>query len=294
VFLLLALQSSCSGYTVVPTTLNITNVSNDSKQALLDRMSAFLKAEGFDDLGKDKEMIALFEKMDDKKDGVGDLKRTQLTRLNRELNFYHAGARLRLVWADYVDSDIPRDFPYSPPAKHFIEIQIFEERPGGFSANGLRVYNRLVSILRAQVGNAVVVIKGPVRANEADDSHSVLVDMVGLLIAYALSLCLSLFLTGGVSVYLLKKSHISHTKKRIIFVLVNAWLCMPIPLPVAFTDLLWPNLFAFPWLDVGYYQKLGPFFMVSLLGAVAVCSVVSMVKFRRVGEVEEPGEVIHS
>ncbi len=273
----------------MPATLNVTNVTADSKAALLGRVSAFLKTEGFSDLGKDKEMIALFEKSG----GLDDVNKTQLARLNRELNFYHADARLRVVWADYVDSDIPRNFPYAPPAKHFIEIQISEERPGGFSPNGQRVYNRLVSILRANAGTSVIVIKGPVLANEADDSHSVLKSIVGLLILYALPLCLSLLVTGSFSIYLLKKSHISQTKKRAVFVLVNAWLCMPIPLQAAYTDLLWPNLFAFPWLDFGYYKGLGLFFIVSLLGAVAVCSVVSMVKFKRTDEMENPGEVIH-
>ena len=151
-------------YDMVPAILNIAKVTNKSKGRLLELVNVTLKNDGFRDLGKDTEMIALFERSN----GNEVVKQFQLARLNREHHFVHSDYRLRVVLSDYVASELATDIEYAPPDKNFIEIRIYEERPDGFSANGLKFYKRFISTLQGHPGTSVSVIKAPVASKAVE------------------------------------------------------------------------------------------------------------------------------
>jgi hypothetical protein len=73
-------------------------MTDESKDQLLISVSRFLKREGFEDLGKYEQMIALIQQ-DHAMPATA--REEELARLNRERTFLSDPKHLRIVWADY-------------------------------------------------------------------------------------------------------------------------------------------------------------------------------------------------
>ncbi|MES2048261.1 MAG: hypothetical protein V4447_07665 [Pseudomonadota bacterium] len=158
VFALTTLEGCRWGYVMEPAILNIAGLTNESSEQLSSVVSHFLKQEGFEDLGKYNEMISLIEKGNMSE----DTKAEQLARLNRERNFLNRDKHLRIVWVDYINKEPPKGYlSYTPSSKQFIEINIYEEQPDGFSLYGRNFYIRFISTLRKHYGTSIVVVNEP-------------------------------------------------------------------------------------------------------------------------------------
>ena len=162
-----ALAGCGEGYRVDPASLNIVGITDESKDQLLILVSRFLKHEGFEDLGKYEQMIALIQQ-----DHAmpATVREEELAGLNRERTFLSDPKRLRVVWADYSHAQ-PTELSllrYKPSSDHFIELSVYEERPGGFSPEGIQFYSRFLSVLQEQFGAEVVVANKPPPTDEAE------------------------------------------------------------------------------------------------------------------------------
>jgi hypothetical protein len=280
-FVVLAALGACGeGYEVKPAILDLTVATEDSKQELASTVSGVLKAAGFEDLGRYDEMIALTRQNPAMSEQA---KEAQLARLNRERTFLNESRHLRVVWADYTNAK-PAELAllrYSAPMDPFVEISIYDGRPGGFGADALQFYSGFLSALRDKYGAAVVVAKEPPPTNDAEYRRVTTNNVIATILGWLVALLLSLLFTGLLSVYLLKKLSISNTTRRIIFVLVNTWLVAPLPFQGGFIFVFpGPNLIAFPWTDWAYYSHVASFAAVSFPCALAVCTAVSMVLFK--------------
>ena len=92
-----ALGGCGEGYRLDPACLNVTGITDESKTQLLASVSRFLKRQGFDDMGKYDEMIALIQQDHAMPTTVRE---EELSRLNRERTFLSDLKHLRIVWAD--------------------------------------------------------------------------------------------------------------------------------------------------------------------------------------------------
>jgi hypothetical protein len=268
------------GYRIDPACLNVTDITDDSKQQLLASVSHFLKGEGFEDLGKYEEMIALIRQ---DRAMPASAKQEELARLNRERTFLSDPHHLRIVWADYSNA-APADYRllrYKPSSEHFIELNIYEERPGGFSSDGIRLYERFLSALQKQFGASVVVVKTPPPANEAEYRRITRANEIGAVVGWIIAALVGLFFTGLLSVYLLNRLKTSTMARRLIFVLVNTWLVAPLPFPGGYIFVFpGPNLIAFPWTDWDFYSKVASYARVSFPCALVLCALISALFFR--------------
>src|ERR1700733_10059414 len=268
------------GYRIDPACLNVTDITDDSKQQLLAPVSRFLKGEGFEDLGKYEEMIALI-RQDHAMPAAA--KQEELARLNRERTFLSDPHHLRIVWADYSNA-APADYRllrYKPSSDHFIELNIYEERPGGFSSDGIQFYERFLSTLQKQFGASVIVVKDPPPTDEAEYRRITRVNTIGGIVGWLIAALLGLLFTGSLSGYLLKQFKISTMARRLIFIVVNTWLVAPLPFQGGYIFVVpGPNLIAFPWTDWDYYSKVASYAHVSLPCALVLCALVSMLLFR--------------
>jgi hypothetical protein len=134
----LAMLAGCGeGYVDEPARLNVIGMTDDSKkQQLLDNVATFLRKEGFEDFGRYDEMIALIQQDHAMPTKVRE---DELARLNRERTFLNDPLHLRIIWADYsVAAPAELALLRYTASFPFIEINIYEERPGGFSAEGQR------------------------------------------------------------------------------------------------------------------------------------------------------------
>jgi hypothetical protein len=268
------------GYRIDSACLNVTDVTDESKQQLLASVSRFLAGEGFEDLGKYEEMIALIQQ-----DHAmpASARQEELARLNRERTFLSDPHHLRIVWADYSNA-APVDYRllgYKPSSDRFIELNVYEERPGGFSADGIRFYERFLSALQKQFGASVVVVKTPPPTNESEYRRITLVNEIGAVVGWLIAALVGLLLTGILSVYLLNRLKTSTMARRLIFVLVNTWLVAPLPFPGGYIFVFpGPNLIAFPWTDWDFYSKVASYARVSFPCALVLCALISVLLFR--------------
>jgi hypothetical protein len=268
------------GYRIDRACLNVTGITDDSKELLLASVSRFLKVEGFEDFGTYEEMIALI-RQDHAMPAAA--KQEELARLNRERTFLSDSHHFRVVWADYSNA-APADYRllrYKPSSDHFIELNIYEERPGGFSSDGIKFYERFLSTLQKQFGASVIVVKDPPPTNEAEYRRITRVNTIGGIIGWLIAALLGLLFTGSLSGYLLKRFKISTMARRLIFILVNTWLVAPLPFQGGYIFVFpGPNLIAFPWTDWGFYSKVASYARVSFPCALVLCALISVLLFR--------------
>ena len=279
--LTVALLGGCGeGYELKPAILNVLVATEESEQELTTTVSSVLKAEGFEDLGRFDEMIA-FVRLDSAMPPKA--KESELARLYRERTYLNDSRHLRVVWADYTNAK-PADVAllrYTAPSEPFVEISIYDERPGGFGAKGLGFYSGFLSALRDKHGAAVVVAKEPPPTNDAEYRRINANNAIAAILAWFVAVLVSLLFTGLLSVYLLKKLGISNRTRRVIFVLVNTWLVAPLPFQGGFIFVFpGPNLIAFPWTDWGYYSRVASYAAVSFPCALVVCAAVSILLFK--------------
>ena len=285
VVLTLAALGGCGeGYRLEPAILNINGITDASKGQLLTVVSRFLKQDGFEDLGRDDATISLMQRGPMREHAKAQLIAPLIAWLNRERTFLNRTSHLRIVWADYSNGELPTgalSLRYTPSATNFIEISIYEERPGGFSPNGQQFYGRFLSALREQYGTSVLVVKQPPPTDAAEYWRITVVNTITTVVWASIALCIPLLLTGSLSVYLLRRLPFSDVARRIIFALVNTWLVAPLPFQAAWIAvILAPNLFAFPWTNLDYYHRVATYAAVSFPCTLVVCAAVSLLLFK--------------
>jgi len=286
--LLLTILAGCGeGYRIVPARLNIVVVP-ESFPGAATTVHDFLVREGFDDLGKYEEMIALI-----RQDSVmpPSVKREQLVRLDREYTYLNRRHHLRVVLSNYADGVPPEiSLSYTRISDHFIELAIYDERPGGFGPYGLAFYDRLVSALKQRYGASLREIRFPPPTNEAEYRRITTENTIAGIVVWSLAFALPFLVTGSLSRHVLQKLKISTNLKRLIFVVINGWLVAPLPFPAAFILVIpLPNLFAFPWTSTDYYSRVASFAAVSFPVTFLVCAVASLFLFRMTVEARGTG-----
>jgi hypothetical protein len=225
-------------------------------------------------------MIALFERDRSMLDAV---KEQQLARLHRERTFLNDREHLRVVLADYTNATPSElsDLRYKPLWTQFVEITIYEERPGGFSPNGLRFYERFLTALHGEFGTSVLIVAPPPPTNDAEYRRISTVNREATVIGWFVAVLISLAFTGSISLFVLKRLKLSTMAQRLIFTLVNTWLVAPLLFQGGYIFVFpGPNLLAFPWTDLDYYSKVASYAKVSFPCAFALCAVASMFVIR--------------
>jgi hypothetical protein len=278
--LVTALVGCGEGYRLDPATFNVNDITDESKTKLLDTGSRSLKAEGFEDFGRYDEMIALIRQNRAMSPAASD---EELARLNRERTFLNDAHHLRVVLADHSNGLPTEPFRpgYKPLSDHFVELNIYEERPGGFSPDGVRFYNRFLSDLQKAFGTAVVVVKTPPPTDDAEYQRITRANTVGAIVGWLIAVSAALLFTGSLSVYLLRRLKLPIAVRRLIFVLVNAWLIAPLPFQGGFIFVFpGPNLLAFPWTDIDYYEQVATHARLSFPCALVLCAFASLLLFR--------------
>jgi hypothetical protein len=278
--LLLTILAGCGeGYRVVPARLNIVDVTPESFPGAATTVHDFLLKEGFEDLGKYREMIDLIRQDNAMPPNV---KREQLVRLDREYTYLNRCHHLRVVLSNYADGVPPEiSLGYTPTSARFIDLAIYDERPGGFGSYGLAFYGRLVSALKQRYHASLREIQSPPPTNETEYRRITAKNTIASIIAWSLAFVLPLLVTGSASRYVLQKLRVSANLKRLMFAVINAWLVAPLPFLAAFILVIpLPNLFAFPWTSADYYSRLASFAAVSFPVTLLLCAAISTLLFR--------------
>jgi hypothetical protein len=276
-FMLGGLMSCGEGYVVEGAVLNIACADDSTKRQLMAEVSTFLAKEGFENLGRYNEMIALVQSM------PAETRQQQLAQLNRERTYLNDPSRLRIIWADYTNAT-PKDLAilrYTPVSGPFIEIGVYEERPGGFSNAGVAFYRRFLSDMKDHFGASIFIAKEPPANNQNEYLRITIFNTIVTVFWSVVALGLSLVFTGALSYFALRKLRLSPWAKRAIFVAINAWLAAPMPYPTTWVQIPLPNLLAFPWTDLHFYSNVALYAAVSLLCSVLICTLLAVRLFKK-------------
>lgn len=250
---------------------------NDSRDQVFDYLSRLFESEGFEDLGRYDEMIESISRQS----LPVDLKEKQLARLRREYTYLNDERGFRVVVTDYSATDLTSvELPYGDPFDAFLEIAIYEWRPGGFSPGGHTFFRAVSERLRTTYANEFVVVAEPPATNESEYRRITAINVVSSILAWGVALALSLALIGSLTYFLIGRLRISRVTKQITFALSCAWLVTPVPLPATIVAVPGPNIFLFPWVDLSYYEHFSQFIAVSFAVTLLICSAIALRGFR--------------
>jgi hypothetical protein len=183
---------------------------------------------------------------------------------------------------DYSNGDLSARIALTaPPTDRFIEIEIFDERQSELSLNASRFFNHFTQYLKdLNIGQVTVIYSPPEAHDEPNDqANAILIAIVRA--ARWLAAALICFVpTGFVTWKFLRRLPMSRWWLRFSFVVINAWLIVPLPFPSTITYVVLPNILAFPWSDGTIYTN-SPFHTItSMFAAVVICGLASVVIFR--------------
>jgi hypothetical protein len=273
------LTSCGESYTIEPARMNVINAAADSRDSVKAAVSDFLVREGFEDLGRHDEMLDL-------------LRSTQIAatdplieRISRTVTFLNRPRDLTVEIADHSDGTLLGfDGGYTPATPNFIEVRVYEGRPGGASKEAHAFYERLKRVLKSRFGDNIVEINGLPETNDEEYRRVQRVNLIAGGIAWTIAFLSAFLISAGLILLVLDRATISNLPKRAIFVAVVTWLSTPVLMPVA-TILVapLPNALAFPWTYPELYMKGGLYNLISFLCSFAICSAASLflVKTRR-------------
>ena len=154
----------------------------------------------------------------------------------------------------------------------FVEISTYEYRPGGFSHKGLTFHADLVTFLRQEFPSSVSVVQEPPPPNHFENLTINVVNVASLVFMWAAVFFLSVLISGSLSLAILRRLRIPVLVKRLCFVAINAIVATPVPFSAAFIFVVYlPHVFAFPWNNFDYYDRIFDVAMWSFPLSVSLC-----------------------
>lgn len=167
-----------------------------------------------------------------------------------------------------------------PEQSHFpiLELRLVEQRPGGFSPEGLHLYEEVVSFLR-QEGYRLIIISEPPSTNEDEYARVKSGILAAMVSAWMLAWVFGSITVGALANWLAKRTGAQRWARRAIFVMVGIVLVTPLPYPVALASVPAPGVL---WLlfDPATYARFMSEFAVSALvsGALSVVAAVLLIR----------------
>ena len=162
------------------------------------------------------------------------------------------------------------DWPHYP----FIEIAITDERPGGFSADGMVVYGEILSLLERLGGKVVVAVKPPPADEAKHDrvvTNNAITGIVWWFIAWAIYAVVIVWTCVGI----LRVYGFGAWSRRMAVVVLGVACATPLPASGGFFSFYIPAVLWLPS-SVGLYGEYAEKFGVLLPGAFGVSLVLSL------------------
>lgn len=258
-------------YHLEPARLTVPGGELTSREAVLGALSPLLHEQGFEDLGTDEQMISLLRRTRDSDDRL-------LLELQNCYTYLHRARDLRVEVIDFTVPGMRTSaLPYDPPPYPYFELRIYEGRPGGFSAEG----HVFVSLLQDELGRTLKEPVAMVSPPPASDPRTywviTIVNAVATALWWTIVFLVAISLCAVLARIALSRAPMSRAAKRGIFVLAGTWLAAPLPFPAAsILVVMLPNVLAFPWTDIEYYQRVGTVAALSFPIAFLLCTQIAV------------------
>ncbi|MGS0496910.1 hypothetical protein ACU8V4_06750 [Pseudoalteromonas mariniglutinosa] len=286
IILLSIMLISCgSSYSVPRAALHIDVTDANQFNTLLGSIRDFLQAKDFADLGKDEEMLELLKWSSGKHkgDSIANTNNDQISRIHRTRRFKSEELELDVVIIDYSDLAIKKRFVNYPSSESVIsdspalELNIYNYRPRGFSIEGHKLYEEILSFIESNHNKPINIIFSPPETNQKEfykvSAINFLTGGVWWLIVYTISI--GIF--GFIIIKTLNRTKFTVVNKRAIFALFGTILATPLPFPAAtiFVIVL-PSVMALPAIGSDYFSRIQTFAIPSFIVSAALCVLLSI------------------
>jgi hypothetical protein len=167
-----------------------------------------------------------------------------------------------------------------PEQSHFpiLELRLVEQRPGGFSPEGHRIYADLLSFLRQQ-GYRLVIISEPPPTDNAEHGRVQFERLATFGLWWMLAWVFGSVTVGALANWLVTRTGVQQWVRRAIFVMVGLVLVTPLPYPAALAVVPLPGLL---WLlsDPATYARFMSEWAVSGMASGALSAVAAILLIR--------------
>lgn len=269
--LMFVLAACGVSYHLEPARLTVSGSELTSREAMLDALSPLLREQGFEDLGTDEQMISLLRRTRGSDERL-------LFELQNRYTYLHGARDLRVEVIDFTVPGMRTSaLPYDPPPGPYFELSIYEGRPSGFSAEGHAFVSLLQDELGRTLGEPVAMVTPPPASNSRAYWVTTIVNAATTVVWWTVVFLVTIFLCAVLARIALRRAPISRAAKRGIFLLAGTWLAAPLPFPAAsILVVMLPNIFAFPWTNIEYYQRVGTVAALSFPIAFLLCTQIAV------------------
>jgi len=122
----------------------------------------------------------------------------------------------------------------------YVHITLSDFWPGGFSPEGLRIYNEFMGFLQENDYRVTVITPAP-PTNYEEKARVERVNLVAAVGWWMVVWSISMAVLGGLAMWLLRANKAGQTVRRIAFISVGVFLVTPFPVSSAFVTVFLPN-----------------------------------------------------
>jgi len=266
------LLAACGiSYHLEPARLTVSGGEVASREALLDALGHLLRKQGFEDLGIDEQMISLLRKTREPDDRL-------VIELQNRYTYLHRTRDLRVEVVDFTAPGMEiSTLPYEPPPESFFELRIYEGRPEEFSEEGHVFLSQLQDELGRTLRASVAMASPPPASDPRRYWVTTIFNSLAIAVWWTVVFLVAIALCAALARIALRQASISCAAKRGIFVLAGTWLATPLPFPAAsILVVMLPNVFAFPWTSIEYYQRVESVAVFSFPIAFLLCTLIAV------------------
>ena len=272
-------------YSVPRATFHIDLKNAEDAKILAQQINEFLLSEGFADLGIYEEMINLLSHSGAREEyNMKEIYDDQIQRIRLERNYVNKSRKIDVQITDYSDPDLKKRYVNYPTSESAItglpslEVNIHNMRPGGFSADALKFYDKFTSLINSKYGGDIKIIFSPPKSDQKEFYRISTKNLLGRTFNWIVVFVLTIAIFGLIIIKLLKLTKLNIFQKRAIFSICGSILSTPLPFPVAtiLTTLL-PSVFAIPAIGSDYFSRIADVGIKSFLICFSLCVLLSVI-----------------
>lgn len=283
ILIVLVLCSCGISYKVPSATIQIALISADDVDPLRVSIGSYLISRGFEDQGKDEEMLKILEARSSRTDlGSNNWVNFRIEQLNLTQRLSNDKLNLEITIIDYSNVQAKkRHLKYNTEETPVtdgpsLEIGLLNHRPGGFSKNAFSFYNDLISVLEKTYEGEIRIIFSPPPTNQREYFRIEIINFISGIVWWFVVFSISISLFGFGIRLLLKKVKLSILSKLLIFTFFGTILSTPLPFPAAtILIVLLPSVFAIPSIGTDYFVRVFDFAIPSFSVSALLCTALA-------------------
>lgn len=289
VFISLILVSCGSSYSVPRATLHVDITDENQFNILRSSLNKFLVQKGFTDLVKDEKMLELLEwrSKEHQGDAVSNTNSFIIDWIHRTRRSTNDELDLYVEIVDYSDFAIKKRFVNYPTSETEIsnspslELNIYNSRPGGFSAEGHEFYKAIFSFIELNHNQPINIVFSPPETDQYEFYKNNFINFLAIAFWWLIVYMFSIAIFAVIVTKILERTKLTVITKRGIFVFFGTLLVTPLPFPAGIIlSIMLPSILALPLIEADYVLRIQDYAIPSFIVSAIFCALLSIKLFK--------------